>query len=97
MSNQTKLLQKPSNQEKAPCYRYVAVEESLLSENGDPYVSYGIRVLSEAKQIAYVSDISTDAEKVHSLAELCTKMTLDPLHLSDVIDDFFAEESLSLS
>ena len=97
MSNPIKCPKKTLTKGKAPCYRYVAVEESLLSEDGEPYVSYGIRVLSESKQIAYVSDIATDAEKVSALAELCTKLTLNPIHLSDVIEDFFAEECLPLS
>lgn len=96
MSNLTKSFQYSSNQSKAECFRYVAVEENLLSEDGEAYVSYGIRAQAGTKQIAYVSDISTDCKKVQHLANLCTEMTLDPLHLPDVIDDFLVQESLSL-
>lgn len=74
-------------------YRYVPVEEHLKDEDGNIYVSYGISARMIDDEIAFVSDISTDHEKVKRIAELCTERELSPEHLQDVIDDFLIDEA----
>ncbi len=77
-------------------YTYVTVKESFKNEETE-YASYGISVLDGDKEISRVSDISTDFEEVSKLATLCTEQELAPEHLGDVIEDFLAEGSLSLT
>lgn len=49
----------------------------------DPEV-YGILTV-----IASVRDISSDFDSVSRLVDLCSRHALSPLHLQDVVDDFF--------
>lgn len=77
-------------------YRYVPVQEPLKDEDGNGYVSYGISIRSVEDELAFVSDISTDFDKVRQLADLCTEQELDPIHLNDVIEDFLVDEDAVL-
>lgn len=79
-----------------PRYEYLPVEERLTSEDGEDYVSYGISARDAEKEIAFISDVSTNAEEVARLAKLCTERKLSPEHLRDVIEDFLANESMVL-
>lgn len=59
-------------------------------------VSYGIAVYAHADcdgtaaVIASVHDVSAEKDKVDDLVFLCNLHHLDPVQLSDVIDDFLA-------
>ena len=37
-----------------------------------------------------ISDISTDIEPIERLVKVCNNLQLDPIHLQDVVTDFFA-------
>ena len=78
-------------------YRYVPVPETLLTEDNESYVTYGLSVRTVEDEIAFVSDVSTDFEEVSRLADLCTEQELDPIHIGEVIEDFLAEGSVSLT
>ena len=39
------------------------------------------------REIAFVSDVSTDRAAVEQLARRCTEGQLDPIHLLDVVED----------
>ena len=78
-------------------YRYVPIQQTLLSEDNDAYVTYGISVRTVEDEIAFVSDVSTEFEEVQRLAALCTEQELDPLHLMDVVEDFLAEGGVSIT
>ena len=77
-------------------YRYVPVEQTLKTEEHQSYVTFGISVRTVEDEVTFISDLSTDFEAVSRLAELCTEQELDPVHLSDVIEDFLAEETLTV-
>lgn len=78
-------------------YRYVPVMETLENDDIGTYVSYGISVRTVEDEIAFVSDVSTDLEAVQKLADRCTEQELRPEHLCDVIDDFLADEVMTLA
>ncbi len=74
-------------------YRYIPVRESLESDELGTYISYGICVRREKEEeIEFISDVSTEFEKVKRLAHICTEKQLSPEHLSDVIEDFLSDE-----
>ena len=39
------------------------------------------------REVAFVSDVSTDRAAVEQLARRCTEGQLDPIHLLDVVED----------
>lgn len=51
---------------------------------GEEYVVYGIRYSDEY----CFEDISTNQKAVKELADVCNKLSLSPIHLADVIEDF---------
>ena len=68
-------------------------EEYSLSDTRR--VSYGIVCYADpetdgtATIIASARDISSDFDSVSRLVDLCNRHILSPLHLRDVVDDFF--------
>ena len=77
-------------------YRYVPIQQTLTSEDNEPYVTYGISVRTVEEELAFVSDVSTEFEEIQRLTELCTEQQLDPEHLMDVVDDFLVEGGVSV-
>ena len=76
-------------------YRYLVLSQVLKDEDGDEYTAYGITVMSGENAILSISDISTNCEDIRRLAEACTGNELDPIHINDIIEDFFAELSIT--
>lgn len=76
-------------------FRYIKIQENMFSHDIGSFMSFGIQAVEEVattrKVVAQVSDISTDADYVQALADLCTDLQLDPIHLFDVVADKFAE------
>lgn len=67
---------------------YVAVKETIESEELGRYTSFGISVRVAGREIRRIRDVSTDEEAVVRLTRLCTELKLSPEHLDDVVDDF---------
>lgn len=74
-------------------FSYQVIEENLYHVDIGSYFSYGLRVIFLSygiyKEVQRISDISTDEKKVILFAEICTKNQLSPIHLLDVIEDFW--------
>ena len=74
-------------------YHYRITHEKRCLD-GKIYPAYGIAVDSEesdgalVQEIARIDDIAVSAETLRHLVELCSRVELSPLHLSEVIDDF---------
>ena len=72
-------------------FRYALVSEQLFSTELGHYRSFGIRAFQKTecswREIAFVSDVSTDQAAVEQLARRCTEGQLDPIHLLDVVED----------
>ena len=70
---------------------YIPVKQRLSSPDLGYYISYGIRVRlvrkAYCKDLAFVSDVSTDPRFISHLSRLFTKEQLDPIHLPDVLED----------
>ena len=77
-------------------YRYLVIKQHITSEELGTYVTYGIRVERDQETLALIHDLSTKFEDIQRLADLCTKHQLSFEHLSDVIEDFLADPSLTL-
>ena len=77
-------------------YNYVPVQETLTTDDGESYVTYGISVRAVEEEIGKISDVSTEYQKVRRLADLCTEQELSPEHLDDVVEDFLADEDAVL-
>ena len=73
-------------------YTYVAFKESIRDEFLSDYDSYGIAAYLGEKEVARVSDVSVDGERVRRLAKACTEGELSLIHLTEVIEDFLAED-----
>lgn len=72
-------------------FLYRIFEEMAITSDGEKHKTYGIRAYrKDAKQWvcdAFVEDISSDMYLVMQLAESCTRLELDPVHLRDVVED----------
>ena len=69
-------------------YSYFLCSANIVVEN-EEQKSYGIGVIEDHCLIDMVSDVSGSKEKVAFLVELCNRLRLSPMHLRDVIEDFF--------
>lgn len=88
----SKKIQNPATE--AGRYLYEAVRHTAISEEIGDYVTYGIRVSEEGRELGFIPDVSTDGEAVERLAANCTAEVLDPIHLDDVIEDLLAEVAM---
>ncbi len=72
-------------------FRYTLVEGSSFVFHNKQYQSYGIlawhRTVNGWQEVAIAPDISCDRNMVLNLAEQCTRLQLDPIHLLDVVMD----------
>lgn len=72
-------------------FRYALISEKLFSSELGHYRSFGIRAFQKTecgwREVAFVSDVSTDRAAVEQLARRCTEGQLDPIHLLDVVED----------
>ena len=72
-------------------FRFRPVKQYLCSPELGNYCSYGIhafvRTSSGCTEASLLSDVSCDFAFVSALAEKCTRLQLDPMHLMDVILD----------
>lgn len=67
------------------------IEQFLFSPELGEYRSFGIQAFSVsptgAEEVSLISDVSCDPAFVSRLAEKCTQLQLDPVHLLDVVLD----------
>ena len=68
--------------------RYEIEVKNLTDENGKEYVAYGIKVYDGGELINTVSDISLNYDEVKRLCDRLNECELDPIHLTDVVEDF---------
>lgn len=73
-------------------YGLIAEEYTLQNHTRK---AYGVAAYAHPKLtgstvvITAVRDITSDRQAVAALVALCNRMLLSPVHLADVIDDFF--------
>ena len=75
-------------------YRYLILC-SKRHENGKTQKMFGIAVIYTCDNqkfiLDYVSDLALNLNKLYNLIRLCNKLSLDPVHLHDVIHDFISD------
>ncbi len=83
-----------THDETSPRYTYGCVREEY-TVNGQSRVAYGIAVYAHphesgsASIVASVRDITHDRAALEGLIRRCNDGNLSPVHLADMIDDFF--------
>lgn len=72
-------------------FRYQPFKEDIVSSDVNVYTSFGIQFMQSATdgwvELNSVSDVSVDKTFVTNLCKLFTDNQLDPIHLSDVLED----------
>lgn len=72
-------------------FRYQPIKESLTSVDCGSYISFGIQSMQSASdecvEIRSVSDVSVDGTFVEKLCRIFTENQLDPIHMTEVIED----------
>lgn len=68
--------------------RYLLLED-IVTSSEKTYRTYGIAeaYFEEVDREEY-HDICTDREAVSALVEKCNELSLEPIHLKDVVEDF---------
>ena len=61
----------------------------VTDEDGLPHDTYGIELWKNNERIRAVNDVSLDCAGITNVVNLCNELDLDPIHLDDVIEDFF--------
>ena len=75
-------------------YTYSLTAKFLQSEDGDTVGVYGIDITG-CGECAFLSDISTDFERVHELFLLLSQEQAYPVHLAEIAEDMINEWSQS--
>ena len=58
-----------------------------INKEGDQYIGYGIEIWKAGERIQSVPDIFLHIYDAKTLADLCNRIQLDPIHFSDVVED----------
>lgn len=76
-------------------YEYRVIETLISGTDEKGRTSYGLALWqheADAKRcLAIVPDISLQKPPLLLLAIRCTSMQLDPIHLWDILEDFFSQ------
>ena len=86
-----------SNRAVAPIWEYHIIAERCSHPDIGVYRSYGIHAFKiiggHIRPAAVIHDITTIQSQAEALAQLCNAYQVSPIHLHDVINDFFAKTS----
>ena len=69
--------------------KYKLCKDTVIDEDGNALNTYGIEIWKGEKIEKALVDISTNRARVSLLVNLCNELDLDPIHIYDVIEDFF--------
>jgi hypothetical protein len=68
---------------------------STLAAGGEARATYGIALCEQSEDgcapIATAVDLGTNREAITHLVETCNRLSLSPIHFSDVVEDFLAQ------
>ena len=75
-------------------YCYLIIKEEWM-EKGVCQIRYGIAVAAVYEECHVIlesyTDVSSDKEAVSELVKNCNDLQLDPIHFSEVVDDFIGD------
>lgn len=71
-------------------YSYRICTDRRTDEDGTIILVYGIEVYesNSTTPLLVMNDLFTQRSQAEELAELCNRLELDPIHLSDVVEDW---------
>ena len=69
-------------------FRYEVISAFYHSMDGAKYVGYGLRAVCDGVPVVQIEDITDNEEELLLLAEECSRLQLEPVHLPDVVEDF---------
>lgn len=72
-------------------FLYSIFEDKYILE-GQTYIGFGILIIStiDNKVVTKIEDITTSKCKLLSLVQLCNDLSLDPIHIYNVVEDFLS-------
>ena len=72
-------------------FLYSVLEDEYIFE-GQAHTGFGIIITSTiAKEVvAKIEDITTSKYELCTLVQLCNDLSLDPIHIYDVVEDFLS-------
>lgn len=65
---------------------YNVNHSTIIDEDGAKRDTYGISYDNKN-----IKDISTDKNKIEELVTLCNSLSLSPIHINDIIEDFLVD------
>lgn len=79
-------MDKPTNN-----FQYSIFEGEYVLE-GQAYIGFGILITSitDNEVIAKLEDVTTSKYELCTLVQLCNDLSLDPIHIYDVVEDFLS-------
>lgn len=72
-------------------FHYSIFEGEYVLE-GQTYIGFGILITSTTNNevITKVEDVTTSKYELDSIVQLCNDLSLDPIHIYDVVEDFLS-------
>ena len=79
-------MEKPTNN-----FLYSILEDEYILE-GQAHTGFGIIITSTISNevVAKIEDITTSKYKLCTLVQLCNDISLNPIHIYDVVEDFLS-------
>ena len=68
---------------------YKLYKGAAINEDGNALETYGIEIWNGERIEKSIIDISPYCDRVSLLINLCNELDLDPIHIYDVIEDYF--------
>ena len=63
-------------------------------ESGGYRTAYGLAVYEDSALIRVVRDVCTDVDSARALTELFNSESLDPIHLSQAVEDYLTDREI---
>ena len=72
-------------------FLYSAIKDKYNLE-GETHIGFGILITSttDNKVITKIEDVTTSKYELDSIVQLCNDLSLDPIHIYDVLEDFLS-------
>lgn len=72
-------------------YLYSILEDEYIFK-GQAHTGFGIIITSTTvnEVVAKIEDITTSKYELCTLVQLCNDLSLDPIHIYDVVEDFLS-------
>lgn len=72
-------------------FLYSILEDEYILE-GQVHTGFGIIITSTIANevVAKIEDITTSKYELYTLVQLCNDLSLDPIHIYDVVEDFLS-------